>query len=63
MSKKDIVYIRFSENYFEKNDIVSSTDCLLKVISVPNIKWKKILRFITFNLYKLSPYYKLKILK
>ena len=55
--------MHFSNNYFNKNDIImTDRGITLKVLQKPYKKWyRKLMQFITFGLYK-APYgYKVKI--
>ena len=64
MKSKNKFHILFSENYFDKNEIITNGTQKLKVISTPKTTWWKIiLKIISFNLYKPSIYYKVKTLK
>lgn len=62
--KSNKFYIKFSENYFNKNDIIeTSNNIKLKVLETPHKKWyKQLLQFITFGLYKAPTQYKVKII-
>ena len=59
------IKLLLSENWYKKNDIlILSGNQRLKVVSTPKITiWKKILKFITFGVYKPSIYYKCKLIK
>ena len=62
--KSDKFYIKFSENWFNKDDILYAHNGLrLKVLETPHKKWwKQLFQFVTFGLYKAPTQYKCKII-
>lgn len=63
--KDKIVYLKFSENWFDKNDIISTeNNIILKVLETPHKKWyKQFLQWISFGWYKAPTMYKVKIIE
>ena len=60
-----IFKLYFAENYFEKNDILSTDkNVQMKVLETPHkTKFKRFLQFITFGLYQAPICYKCKIIE
>ena len=58
-------YLKFSENYFNKNDIlISENNTKLKVLETPHKKWyKQFLQWISLGWYKAPTMYKVKIIE
>ena len=54
--------LQFKEDWFKVNQIISTEENVkLVVLTKPRRKWyHKVLRFITFGLYKTSVYYKVR---
>lgn len=65
MKTSKIIYLKFSDNYFDKNDIlISENNTKLKVLETPHKKWyKQFLQWISFSWYKAPSMYKLKVIK
>lgn len=65
MKNNNIVYLKFSENWFKKNDIVINiNNTKLKILKTPHKTWwKKFFQFITFGVYQIPTEYKCKIIK
>jgi hypothetical protein len=63
--KRNTFYLKFSENWYYRNDIIRTSDgTRLRVLESPHKKWyKQLLQFITFCLYKAPHQYKVEIIK
>ena len=66
--KQGIIYVRFAEDLFSKNEIIETQSYKAKVISIPKNHYSKwywrILHFITFKLlFEARITYKLKLIK
>lgn len=66
-TKEDKFYIRFSENWYNKGDILipeGNYAYKIKVLETPHKKrWKQLFQFITFGLYKAPIQYKCKVIE
>ena len=62
-NKKDSFYLVFSENYFQKGDILTNVmNCNLRVLENPYKKWwKKLFQFITLGVYMAPTQYRCKV--
>ena len=64
-NKRDLVFLRFEENYFYKGDVITcGRNVSLKILETPHEKWwKQLLQFITFGIYMAPTQYKCKVIE
>lgn len=64
MFKSNVFYLKFNDNYFHKNDMITDgKNVQLEVLEDPHKKWyKQLFQIITFGLYKAPTEYKCKII-
>jgi len=64
-NKRDLLFLKFEENYFYKGDIITcGKNVKLKILETPHKKWwKQLFQILTFGVYKAPTAYKCKVIE